>query len=102
MKCNRLITLIKDWYLHVQDETMAPARMVEFMTKHMTTCEECQQDPDVKQEAEKIWEIVLPPSKKPKVRATADSNSEDEEPAEKDDTDSKSEDEDTDDLTDSA
>jgi len=82
MQCNRLITLIKDWYLHVQDETMAPARLVEFMTKHISTCVECQQDPDVQQEAEKIREIVLPPPKKPKVRETAESNSEDKKPEE--------------------
>jgi len=66
MKCNRLIILVKNWYLHVQDEAMAPARMVEFMTKHIATCEVCAEDPDVRAEAEKIREIVLPASKVPK------------------------------------
>jgi hypothetical protein len=66
MNCNRLIALVKNWYLHVQDEAMAPARMVEFMTNHIATCEVCAQDPDVKAEAEKIREIVLPASKIPK------------------------------------
>ncbi|MEK6197907.1 MAG: hypothetical protein N2B58_07015, partial [Desulfobacterales bacterium] len=53
----------------VQEEAMAPARMVAFMEKHIAQCEECLADPDVKQEADKIREIVLPPPKalKPKV-----------------------------------
>ena len=58
MKCNRLISLVKNWYLKVQEEAMAPARMVAFMEKH----------PDVRQEADKIREIVLPPSKVPKPK----------------------------------
>jgi hypothetical protein len=68
MKCNRLKTLVKNWYLHVQNEAMAPARMVELMTKHISLCEECIHDPDVKAEADKIREIVLPPSKVPKPK----------------------------------
>ncbi len=68
MKCDRLIFLVKNWYLKVQEEAMAPARMVDFMEKHISQCEECLADPDVKQEAEKIREIVLPPSKVPKTK----------------------------------
>ena len=63
MNCNRLIALVKNWYMQVQNEAMAPARMVEFMTKHIATCEECAEDPDVRAEADKIREIVLPASK---------------------------------------
>ena len=61
---------------------MAPARMVAFMEKHISQCEECLADPDVKQEAEKIREIVLPPSKVPKpkvVRVPKDAVGEDDE-----------------------
>ncbi len=47
---------------------MAPARMVDFMEKHISQCEECLDDPDVRQEADKIREIVLPPSKVPKSK----------------------------------
>ena len=68
MKCDRLIVLIKNWYLKVQEEAMAPARMVAFIEKHISQCEECLADPDVKQEADKIREIVLPPSKVPKSK----------------------------------
>jgi hypothetical protein len=69
MKCDRLISLVKSWYMKVQEEAMAPARMVAFMEKHISQCEDCLADPDVKQEAEKIREIVLPPSKIPKPKA---------------------------------
>ena len=68
MKCDRLISLVKNWYLKVQEEAMAPARMVAFMEQHISQCEECLADPDVKQEADKIREIVLPPSKTPKPK----------------------------------
>jgi hypothetical protein len=68
MKCDRLITLVKNWYLKVQEEAMAPARMVAFMEKHIAQCKICLADPDVKEEADKIREIVLPPSKAPKPK----------------------------------
>ena len=68
MKCDRLIFLVKNWYLKVQEEAMAPARMVAFMEKHISQCDECLADPDVKQEADKIREIVLPPAKVPKPK----------------------------------
>ena len=51
---------------------MAPARMVEFMEKHINECEICLTDPDVRFEVKKITTIVLPenkiikPAKKPK------------------------------------
>jgi hypothetical protein len=82
MKCDRLISLVKNWYLKVQEEAMAPARMVAFMEKHISQCDECLVDPDVKQEAAKIREIVLPPSKVPKpkvIRATKEDAVDDEE-----------------------
>ena len=101
MKCNRLISLVKNWYLKVQEEAMAPARMVAFMEKHISQCEECLEDPDVKQEAAKIREIVLPPSKvpKPKVIRSTKEDVEDDEDLEEDE-DETSEDEDEDDEID--
>ena len=102
MKCDRLIFLVKNWYLKVQEEAMAPARMVAFMEKHISQCEECLADPDVKQEAEKIREIVLPPSKVPKpkvIRATKDAGDDDEEyEGENDDEDEKVSDDDDEDT----
>lgn len=70
MQCERLISLIKSWYGHVRDETMAPARMVGFIEQHAESCEICRQDPDLKDEIAKITELILPESKIPKaVRA---------------------------------
>lgn len=66
MQCNQLTRLMKDWYLHVKEETMAPARMMQFADKHIKDCEACQQDPDLAEEIEKIREFVLPESKIPK------------------------------------
>jgi len=101
MKCDRLISLVKNWYLKVQEEAMAPARMVAFMEKHISQCEVCQADPDVKQEAEKIREIVLPPSKVPKpkvIRATKDVDAGTDDEEYEDDETSGDEDEDEEDI----
>lgn len=67
MQCERLIKQIKTWYLHVKDETMAPARMVQFMKQHVESCSICQEDTDVHDEIEKITELILPESKIPKA-----------------------------------
>jgi hypothetical protein len=103
MQCDRLISLVKNWYLKVQEETMAPARMVAFMEKHISQCEVCLADPDVKQEADKIREIVLPPSKipKPKVVRVAKDADADADEEEYEDEDETSEDEEEDEDSDS-
>lgn len=67
MQCERLLQLAKQWYLHVKEETMAPARMVQFIKQHVETCPVCQGDPDIQDEIEKITEIILPESKIPKA-----------------------------------
>jgi hypothetical protein len=67
MQCQRLIKQIKSWYIHVSNETMAPARMVAFIEKHALECDICQDDPDLQEEIEKITELVLPESKIPKA-----------------------------------
>ncbi len=100
MQCERLLKLSKHWYLHVKDETMAPARMVQFIKQHVATCRICQEDPDLSEEIEKITEIVLPESKIPKAvrmrqeAEEAELDSEDEE--EEDGSDDESEDDDDD------
>jgi hypothetical protein len=66
MQCTQLIRLIKDWYLHVKEETMAPARMMQFTDKHIKHCQVCLQDPGLTEEVERIREFVLPESKIPK------------------------------------
>ncbi len=67
MQCTRLVQMIKSWYVHVREETMAPARMVSFMEQHVIDCDICRQDPDLKEEIAKITEMVLPESKIPKA-----------------------------------
>jgi hypothetical protein len=67
MQCERLLRLAKQWYLHVKEETMAPARMVQFIKQHVAACPLCQDDPDIEDEIVKITEIILPESKIPKA-----------------------------------
>ena len=67
MQCERLIGLAKSWYTSVRNETMAPARMVQFIKQHVAGCSICEEDPDIKDEIAKITEIILPDSKIPKA-----------------------------------
>lgn len=67
MQCERLIRQIKTWYLHVQNETMAPARMISFIEAHVSQCPTCLADPDLPEEIAKITKIVLPESMIPKA-----------------------------------
>ncbi len=67
MECNQLIRLAKDWYTRVEQETMAPARMMEFMDSHVKQCSVCQSETGLEVEIEKIRKFVLPDSKIPKA-----------------------------------
>ncbi len=99
MQCERLLRLTKQWYLHVKDETMAPARMVQFIKQHVASCPECEEDPDIQNEIEKITEIILPESKIPKaVRLKQEAEEAEREQAEEGEEDE--EDDSTDDSTD--
>ncbi len=66
MQCNQLDRLIRDWYVHVKNETMAPGRMMQFVDQHIKECDACRQDQELEQEIEKIREFILPESKLPK------------------------------------
>ena len=83
MQCERLIKMIKSWYIHVREETMAPARMISFIEEHAIDCDICRQDPDLKEEISKITELILPESKIPK--AVRQKNTADEEVESEDD-----------------
>jgi len=101
MQCQRLIGMIKSWYTHVRDETMAPARMVSFMEQHVASCSICLDDPDVKDEIARITEMILPESKIPKaVRQQNDDDDEDEDIDEDQESDDSEEDEEMDDEMD--
>lgn len=108
MQCERLIKLAKSWYVHVREETMAPARMISFMEQHVDDCPVCQDDPDIHDEITKITEIILPESKIPKAvrmqngMTEEEEDSEEEEETEDEDEDSEDEDvydDDDDDFT---
>ena len=75
MECEQLIRLIKDWYLRVKQETMAPARMMQFVDQHVKGCSACQSDLLLPDEVEKIREFVLPESKIPKATRPSDDSS---------------------------
>jgi hypothetical protein len=77
MQCERLIKMIKSWYIHVRAETMAPARMVSFIEEHALNCDICRQDPVLKEEIAKITELILPESKIPKAVRLKNSEEED-------------------------
>jgi ABC-type nitrate/sulfonate/bicarbonate transport system substrate-binding protein len=100
MQCERLIKMIKSWYIHVREETMAPARMITFIEEHAESCDVCRQDPDLKEEIAKITELVLPESKIPKAvrqRSSVDDESESDDEM---DIDENDDDEETDDSLD--
>ena len=67
MQCQRLLKQTKAWYIHVSNETMAPARMISFIKDHAADCDICREDPDLEEEIEKITEMILPESKIPKA-----------------------------------
>lgn len=46
---------------------MAPARMMEFVDRHVRECPICQAEEGLSEEIEKIREFVLPESKIPKA-----------------------------------
>jgi hypothetical protein len=75
MECEQLIRLIKDWYLRVKQETMAPARMMQFVDQHVKGCPTCKADLLLPDEVEKIREFVLPESKIPKANRSLDDSS---------------------------
>jgi hypothetical protein len=70
MQCEQLIRLTKSWFLHVKAETMAPARMMQFVDDHIKDCDVCREDLDLAEEVEKIRAFILPESKIPKAYRT--------------------------------
>ena len=63
MECEQLVRLIKEWYLQVRQETMAPARMMRFVDQHVKNCPVCAKDLLLPEEIEKVREIVYPEAK---------------------------------------
>lgn len=63
MECTRFVKLLKGWYIQVQDEALAPARMVSFMEKHLVECHVCRLDPEARRDVDRIKTMVLPQDK---------------------------------------
>lgn len=63
MECERFKKLLKSWYIQVQDEALAPARMVHFMEGHLEDCPVCMMDPEAHKDVKKIITLVLPQDK---------------------------------------
>lgn len=103
MQCERLIQLAKNWFGHVKDETMAPARMIQFIKDHVATCDICLADSDLDDEIEQITTLILPDSKIPKavrlqqekeeIERQEDEEDEDDEDTETEDSDDEEEEE---------
>jgi hypothetical protein len=68
MKCDRLMRLLKNWYPQVQEELLAPARMITFMENHLEECKVCQNNFEMRQLVDHIIENVLPKSKLKRVK----------------------------------
>ena len=101
MECERLIKLVKTWYLQVKDEALAPARMIAFMQKHVSECPVCLVDDGVQQEVDRISRIVLPPSKALKPKPSADEDEAEEEEQDTEEESTEDDDEESDDTEDS-
>ncbi|MBU4153851.1 MAG: hypothetical protein KKD63_13340 [Proteobacteria bacterium] len=78
MECERFKKLLKTWYIQVQNEALAPARMVDFMENHVTDCPVCLMDPDAKRDIAKIITLVLPQDKLRQTVRTAQDEEADE------------------------
>jgi len=63
MECERFKKLLKSWYIQVQNESLAPARMVDFMENHVADCPVCLMDPEAKKDITKIITLILPQDK---------------------------------------
>ncbi len=61
MQCERLKTLIRDWYQQVRDYTLSPIKMMELVNRHIKNCEVCQNDEDLPLELDQLKEIIRVP-----------------------------------------
>ncbi len=78
MECERFKKLLKSWYIQVQNELLAPARMVDFMETHVADCPVCMMDPEAKKDITKIITLVLPQDKLKQTIRNAPSDDHDE------------------------
>jgi hypothetical protein len=71
MQCKQLLRLIKEWHNHVSRDTMAPARMMQFIDNHVKQCDCCTDDKGLAQEIEVIRERIMPKEDLVKISRSA-------------------------------
>lgn len=91
MECERFKKLLKSWYIQVQNELLAPARMVDFMESHVAECPVCMMDPEARKDITKIITLVLPQDKLKQTIRNAPSDDHDDLAEESEDTGSSDE-----------
>ncbi|MEZ0343661.1 MAG: hypothetical protein ABWJ99_02475 [Caldimicrobium sp.] len=61
MQCERLKTLLREWYQEVRSFTLSPVKMMELVGRHIKQCAVCQNDPDLPLELDQLREIIRVP-----------------------------------------
>ncbi len=61
MQCERLKTLLREWYQEVRSFTLSPVKMMELVDRHIKHCPVCQKDPDLPLELDQLREIIRVP-----------------------------------------
>ncbi len=60
MQCERLKRLVRNWGEQIVEDALAPARMVEFVERHIKACDVCRADSTISSDAHKIRKMVVP------------------------------------------
>lgn len=60
MQCERLKKLVRNWGKQIVEDALAPARMIEFVERHIRDCSVCQADSAVSRDPSKIRKMVTP------------------------------------------
>ena len=72
MQCERLKTLIRDWYQQVRNFTLSPVKMMELVNRHIKHFEICQNDEDLSLELDQLKEIIRVPHIPPVKEETSE------------------------------
>ncbi len=60
MQCERLKRLVRNWGEQIVEDALAPARMVEFVERHIRACDVCRADSTISPDAHRIRKMVVP------------------------------------------
>lgn len=59
MQCERLRRLCRSWGDQIVEDALAPARMLEFVERHMRSCEVCLTDESVSTESSRLRKLLV-------------------------------------------